>query len=558
MFVACLLALAVPKAMPEKWVYLATNLLVEANVDNNITLLKRAKSAGYTGFVVADSKFTRWNQLPQRYKDNAKRFRETARSLGLQFVACVAPVGYSNDLLAGDPNLAEGLPVKGAEFQVDGNNDLVPVDDSAGFVNGGFESNDNGKPTGWSWIDAPGVSTFIDSSVKVSGSSSLRMSDPIKGAPDSGNCRASQLLKVKPFHYYHVSFQVKTEDLDNPNSVEVKAIGKSGQSLSFRSLPIKRTMDWTPLDVTFNTLDNSEVNFYVGIWGGKSGTLWWDDVKIEQGGFVNLVRRPGAPFKVTSLDGKTVYREGIDLQPVSDPKMGNAQWPGDYDTWHTPPAVKIVPGHGLKAGDRVVADYYHTALIYDGQAMVCMAEPKTDQLLLDVVKQVHTFLHPDGYMLSHDEIRMTGWDESCERSGKNPAQLLADNVRKCTNMVKNEDPGKRIFAWSDMFDPNHNAAKDGFYYLLKGKGPWSGSWLGLAQDVTVFNWNSDPSKRVASLQFFANRGHRQILAGYYDGPTNAIKGWIKDSAGIKGVDGVMYTTWVGDYSKLEDFAAATK
>jgi hypothetical protein len=69
----------------------------------------------------------------------------------------------------------------------------------------------------------------------------------------------------------------------------------------------------------------------------------------------------------------------------------------------------------------------------------------------------------------------------------------------------------------------------------------------------ILNWNSDPSKRKATLDFFAGRGHRQILAGYYDGPVDAIKGWLSDASATKNVTGVMYTTWQGAYGNLEAF-----
>jgi hypothetical protein len=138
--------------------------------------------------------------------------------------------------------------------------------------------------------------------------------------------------------------------------------------------------------------------------------------------------------------------------------------------------------------------------------------------------------------------------------GKTPGQLLAENVRKCVELVRAEDAGKPIYVWSDMFDPYHNAKKAGRYYLVKGDGPWFGSWEGLAKEVVLVNWNSDPAKRVASLRHFADRGHRQILAGYYDGPVGAIRDWLRDARKVPGsLAGAMYTTWQNQYRDLEAF-----
>jgi hypothetical protein len=112
-----------------------------------------------------------------------------------------------------------------------------------------------------------------------------------------------------------------------------------------------------------------------------------------------------------------------------------------------------------------------------------------------------------------------------------------------------------IYVWSDMFDPHHNAGKTGRYYLVRGDGPWYGSWRGLDKDIVVVNWNSAPEKRSDSMKHFAGLGIRQILAGYYDGPVAAIDGWLRDSDQVKGIEGVMYTTWRSNYDDLENFAA---
>ena len=52
MFLAIVAAsLVCPPALTKKWVYLATNLLVDANVEGDLALVSRAKKAGYNGIV---------------------------------------------------------------------------------------------------------------------------------------------------------------------------------------------------------------------------------------------------------------------------------------------------------------------------------------------------------------------------------------------------------------------------------------------------------------------------------------------------------------------------
>ena len=149
-----------------------------------------------------------------------------------------------------------------------------------------------------------------------------------------------------------------------------------------------------------------------------------------------------------------------------------------------------------------------------------------------------------GYLMMYDEIRALNWDESCRRRGMTPGALLADNARRCLKLLE----GSTVYVWNDMFDPYHNAVRD--YYLVNGD--LSGSWEGLTPEVVIVNWNA--GKAAASLRFFASRGHRQILAGYYDRKPEEMRGWLEAARGVKGVTGVMYTTWRENFGDLEAFA----
>src|SRR5947208_12534365 len=52
------------------------------------------------------------------------------------------------------------------------------------------------------------------------------------------------------------------------------------------------------------------------------------------------------------------------------------------------------------------------------------------------------------------------------RSHLDAGALLAENVKTCIQILREVNPGGRIYVWSDMFDPHHNAHKD--YYLVHG------------------------------------------------------------------------------------------
>lgn len=502
---------------PELWLYYATNLQVAENVDKLEPIWRRAAQAGYTHVLLADSKFARLGDVIPQYFQNAERVKRLAKELDLTVVPAVFHVGYSNSMLYHDPNLAEGFPVKDAPFLVKGGE--ARLDPAA-----------DGPPPPLERV------AYKDKTVTIDGNAAT-----VKG--QGQNHRFNFRLKLKPHRSYHISVKIRTENFSA--YPEVKALpADSERSLQWQSLVAYPSMDWAEQHVAFNTLEHSDVTLYFGVWAtDPKGTLQWKDWKIEEVGLVNVLRRPGTPLVVKGEDG-TVYEEGRDFEPVTDPRMGNQPYNGEYKAWHEPPAIRVKPGGRIREGARLRVSWHHPAIIYGGQVGACVAEPKTVQLLADEARRVRELWNAPGYMMSHDEVRTLGFDESCRKTGKTPGQLLADNVRQCRNLLK----PATAYAWNDMFDPHHNAV-EGPYYLVNG--PLSGSWEGLDTDVVVMNWNY--GKRDQSLKFFADRGHRQIIAGYYDGGMDT-KQWVESAAKVKGVVGFMYTTWHNKYDELEAFA----
>ena len=75
--------------------------------------------------------------------------------------------------------------------------------------------------------------------------------------------------------------------------------------------------------------------------------------------------------------------------------------------------------------------------------------------------------------------------------------------------------------------------------------------------MTVANWNG--GKMRPSLDFFAGRKHRQVIAGYYDvDDLSGFSGWDAASRGVNGADGFMYTTWENKYGQFEAYGKAMK
>jgi hypothetical protein len=540
-----------------RWVYLQMNLQVAENVDRAEGILRRAAAAGYNGVVLADYKLHILDRVPRHYFEHARRFRALADELRLEIIPTVAPMGYSEGLLAHDPNLAEGLPVLNAPFVIEGREARLASAMRDPLPGGGFEQHRQHVVPGWDFQDAAGKASFVDTAVKHAGQSSLRWEHPGRNASDSsGNARVARKVAVSPWRQYHASVWIKTQDYEAAGNVRLFAMGSDGRALSHANLGVERTQDWKQHHIVFNSLGNHEVRIYCGTWSGRGGVLWMDDLQLEETAFVNLLRRDGCPLTVADETGM-VYDEGRDYERLEDPLLGRVPWDGHFDVYHAPPRLKLTAGSRLRNGQRLRISFSHAVTIYDNQITCCLGHPKVFAILEDQIRRVMDVFGPKTYFLSHDEIRVANWCGSCRREGRSAGQLLAENVRQCAAVVRRIQPGAQLCIWSDMFDPHHNARDN--YYLVNGD--LAGSWEGLPPDVAIVNWNH--GKAAESLTFFAARGHEQILAGFYDHDPQRIAAWLKTAADVRtrvsaGRHGrhVMYTTWTGDFSQLEAFAKA--
>jgi hypothetical protein len=507
----------------QKWVYIQTNLLPDDTAAQVEQLIVRAGKAGYDHALIADSKFNRLGEMGEKYFKHVAHLREVAAGAQVEIVPAVFSMGYSNDLLSRNPNLAEGLPVKEAPFVVIHGDAQAVTEAPAQLLNGGFASSD--KRNGWK---------VLDDCVKLE-DGVLHMKEP-----QGGNARAMQALTLRPFRCYHLSVRLKSRNFGGQAEVKLLA---GGQQLNPAYLHAKKTQDWTEHHVVFNSLDHTEVGLYLGAWGARGGELWWDDVKLEESGLVNLLRRDGCPLTVKTEDGKSLV-EGTDFEPIQDSNMGVHPWAGGYDLWHAPPAIKTK----LPDGTRLRVSFYHPVTVYDEQVCACPSEPQTMDLMRDQAKRMTALWQPRGFMMSHDEWRVMNWCDACMKRDLDAGPMVAQNARDCTGILSAANPHGSIYVWNDMFDPAHNARNH--YYLVRGD--LTGSWEGLDKKVVIMNWNL--GKLHESLQFFAGRGHRQVIAGYYDAKVERLRDHLAAAKDVPGVIGVMYTTWKHNYSDLEAFA----
>jgi hypothetical protein len=562
----------------ERWLYCSSNLQVDRSVGELTALFDRAKRSGYTGVLYSDYKLQVLDRVTDNYFRNVEKLTSAAAAAELELVPAVFSIGYSNGHLARDPNLAEGLPVIDQPYLVKsraessrksgsakigaaarGERRLEAVLDAQPIVrvrNGGLEETRGDQFLNFSYQDDPGAATFADRSVVHQGRVSCRLEpgSTAKGRT-APNVRLVQRVAVRPYTAYRFSCWVKTRDLAPSGSFHLLALATSqeNRSLTFHEGGLLPTGDWKKVDVIFNSLEEREVALYAGFWGEGKGTFWLDDLALDELALVNLLRRDGCPFVVKSADGRTTYQEGRDFEPAADAKLGQVPWAGEFEFEHSGAVIHITPRSRIGSGDRLRVSWYHPVVTHGSQVMCCLSEPKLYEILNAQARRINDLFHPKTFFMSHDEIRVANWCRACQDRELTPGQLLAENARRCIDILKTVNPGARIVVWSDMFDPHHNAVDK--YYLINGS--LKGSWEGLSRDVLIANWNSGKAKE--SLSFFADRGHKQLIAGYYDGDdlTN-FQQWDQAARNVNGVIGFMYTTWQSKYGLLEHYGQAMR
>ena len=143
--------------------------------------------------------------------------------------------------------------------------------------NPGFESlNTDGTPCGWTRNIWNGGELSLDPTVKYSGNYSAKISGNNPGSYDLNTT-------VEPNTHYLISGYVKTSNITNPYymgayfSVNGNIINEytNGTSLS-------GTNDWTPVYLHWYSGNNTNMNIKLQMGAGVTGTVWFDDFKVEK------------------------------------------------------------------------------------------------------------------------------------------------------------------------------------------------------------------------------------------------------------------------------------
>jgi hypothetical protein len=274
-----------------------------------------------------------------------------------------------------------------------------------------------------------------------------------------------------------------------------------------------------------------------------------------------LLRNARAPFRVYDpAHPERALKDSAKFHYVVDPRMIERH--PFQDSYHNPPVVRLPFGSQLPDGLVVAMDYYAIFPIPNVNTVaMCLTDYAVLNWLKSDAKSIHNLLPSgSGIMMQYDEIRQMNSCAECRAKNMTAGQLLAWNVGQTIHAFESTFVEVSLYTWNDMFDPYANAVNN-YYYV---EGDLAGSWKGLPSRVTIMNWNLDRLQN--SLTWFSGSDsrqpvrHDQIIAGFYDRGDAAAQATfdLQQAKGIGGIRGLMYTTWVDDYSQLEKFAQAAR
>jgi hypothetical protein len=522
---------------PDRFVWIfGWSLDKDADVAEITQLLGSAAQHGINGAVLSAG----LDALSHRSPDYFRRLGEiekTCNRLKVELIPAIFSVGYGSPALGFNRMLAEGIPVTDAPFRVKGSQARLVPDASVKLANSSFEEVSGNRFKGYNFHDQPGEISFVDTAIKHSGNTSLRMEN-FRANP-YGHGRVMQEIHVRPHRCYRISVWVKTEDLQPAGAFRMLALAND-RELAPREFDVPSTSDWHQLSMLVNSLDIDTISLYVGVWGGKKGRFWLDDLSIEEIGPLNVLRRPGTPVTVKSEDGQVIYEENRDFAPLRDPQFSF------YQIDRPSPPLQVLPHGRIKDDQKLLVSWYHPMVVHSSQVSVCMGEPELYEILDREAKALSGHLHPRRVLLNMDEIRMGGTCRACE--GKEMGRLLGQCISREVEIVRRHIPGCQVYIWSDMLDPNHNA--HGNYYLVKGS--FADSWKHVPRDLRMAVWGGEV--REKSLKFFQEEGFDMLVACYYDSDNlNDVRDWLTAANPKPKVRGFMYTPWQKKYQLLPPF-----
>lgn len=534
------------------------------SIDSCIARMRNAASLGYNGFVVTNWEDNIIELQGQEYLNNAKRAVSEAKKLKM---ALIPRHFHQSDVSYDNFNLAEAFPVRGTKFKVANGKARAIGDHETGFKNGGFESITGGKPTGWEIRNLPGA--VIETSGPKEGKNCLRMS----GGGNYAHIR--QRVTLKPFRAYRLSAWIKTKGVTNYFSVKFRVEISDRESLLDKDRPFATPYDsyhkggtwsglspnqsWRLSQADFNSLDNqfAYVQFVVSpTKDAQKGTVWLDDMRLEEVGLYETVRSPTRPIIVKSADGSKSYVDGTDY--VVDPKCNTFTVKSFGYEGH----LQIPAGSSIQDRQELRVDWYQMADVAYAlpEANFCLSE--TREAARDNIRRIdELYEHSNWMFLGYDEWRTAFWDDRCELfpKAKTAGDYLSGTLQLTLDLLRSANPCREAYLYSDMFDVYHNAY---FPYYATTNGGCQDSWKNMDTNIVIIQWNACGYPwNERSLRFYMGlddslnpegKVYRQVLNVLGPGVLSTWLNYVEkaEKEGGRGVVGICYIDWEAKFTQM--------
>lgn len=523
----------------DRWFYCARSVNAGEDVAFLTNLLDRASAAHFNGMVYAGGLDTYW-RWGAASKERFQAVRRFGESRGVEIVPLIWSTGYGT-MTGVDSTLTETKPLNGVPYVRRGDR-LVFEDRDAVIRNADFEEGDAEKNAFAAWgIEAPGRIGYVDETESHSGKRSVRM-ETAPGKDPYGHARIWQGLKLAPNRRYRFSVWTKVRGYDTVRSwgfcVQIynKEKSVSGAGDSGKLIRNLKDGEWRQVSVDFTTGPSGETTVWMGSWSKTAtGTFWFDDAKIEALALNELATRAGTPFVVRSAATGREFAAGRDYLP---PVRESGAW-----------VVKVPAGSAIAEGEAVTVDAYVWARAgIKSQISTCMSDPRLYDLFRKSADGIVEACNPRKWFLSMDEINNGGTCPLCAARKTDMAHIVANCVLRQHEIIRSVRPDAKIYAWSDAFDPWHNAKEQ--YGGCQGS--FVGIWDLIPRDLSLVCWHF--GIRDKDLPFFAARGLGIVAGAYYDAKdVSRDEKWVETLNRTKGATGLLYTTWEGRYGQLENF-----
>jgi len=539
-----LAASAVRADSSNRWLFYSRSCTTEEQLEAGRTFVDMAAKAGMNGMVIGNVDDL-WRQ-GKHAQDCVRQLGEYGAMKGVRIIPHCWSIGYGT--MGGiHPGMHETVLIKGMPYEVRGR-EAVPAKNTAPITNPGLAEYDiaRNKFAGWS-SDKAGVLSFVDVTGGHDGKPAMRFEPSNEVNPDR-HSRFSQKLTLTPHRRYRFSAWVRGVDVQTHfHPIKVVAIvetepGKT-QEAGSRGLPLDRgDCDWHKMTIEFTTGATGLTYLYAGSWNADGGQFWVSDFSLEEIGITEISRRKGAPRRLRNAERDVVYKEGRDWTLIETKRGEEVR-------------LAIPAGSRIRPGDKLLFDCF--IISHGGPKSIvssCMSDPRLYECFELSARGIEDALHPAMWLLSIDEVMNGGTCELCKVRHTDMAHIFGECVTKMRNVIKGVNPRAEIFAWSDMFDPNHNARAN----VGSCKGTFDGVADLIPKDVGMMLWYG--AKLDKSAPYFAERGHSFMGSICCDGNNcaEAVRMWKEKLTSYPELRGFMYTTWLKDYSKLDVFMNGLK